>query len=453
MSDESSSTFVFAFGSYDVVEKRELLLHYHYKNGHDGTVIGSFTERYVLPVDIDMTNKTTRYILQQLHIIVGISYYKSLLGVVDIPYALTSAEAEYYNEVYDNGLGEYSYINKLTTPIRPFRASPGPQKRDALRLHTSGALLGIGGGKDSTVSAELLKTIDKATGLRTTVMDVATRDHHGQAGMVMDITGLPQLRVERYLDTSIISFTAEHNGMNGHIPLSAILAWVGLLIAQASNIAYVMMANESAASSGNVEWNGREVNHQWSKSFEFETLTQTFVHDYISPDLWYFSPIRAYSSLAVMEIFAKLGTPYYDVFTSCNMVLRIDPEARPNGRWCTQCAKCLSTWLLLSPWLTVPQLEHIFGRNLFDDMNLRPLLESLLGLQGHKPLDCVGTVEELRAVTRDILDRDETYSLLKGVDAGSIPGPSTQDLIAARGPTNTPPEISSIIDGVLAGQI
>lgn len=443
-----NSDYVFSFDSYKLTDPHTLVFRYSYRNSQSA-VIGSFAEKYVLPVDL-RPDETTQYLLQQLHILVGISYYKSLLGAVALPYALSAAEAKYWNAVYDNGLGEYAYLNKLTEPITPFTATA---KETASTAHSlpglRGALLGIGGGKDSIVAGEILKAI----GLETVTMDMATGSHSGQAGVVMDTMQLPQFRVERYLDTAIIDFTALHNGKNGHVPLSAILAWFGILIAYTSDRKYVVMANEAASSEGNVHWKDKLINHQWSKSLTFEKLTQDFVRQHVSPDLYYFSPIRPYGSLAVMALFTKLGTSYFTDFTSCNLVLRIDPQQRPNGRWCTHCAKCLSTWLLLSSFLPVRELETIFGRNLFEDASLRLLLEELLGLQGHKPLDCVGTIDELRAVTRQALRRHPQAAILTELSAQAIPGPDIETLMQTVGNGAIPTELRAPIQDFVAKQL
>jgi len=432
----SQQTFV--FDRYEVSPKK-VAFTYFYKDA-SGAETGRFTESYTLPADFDATDPTTAYILKIYHLLAGISYYKSLLGDVESPYALTESEADYLNQIYDNGLGEFSFVNKLTEPIRPFVASPDTVAPNTVALTNSGAILGIGGGKDSIVTAE----INKAIGLETVVLGVSSREHHGQAGAVMELTGLQQTEIGRYVDVgNLTSFNQRYHGMNGHIPLSILLAWLGTLLAYNGNKRYIMMGNEAATSDGNVEWNGRTVNHQWAKSYEAEKLTQDFIQNHVSPDLWYFSPIRPYGSLAVLELFVKLGQAYYADFTSCNMVLRIDPASRPNGRWCTHCAKCLSTWLLLTPWLSIEQLTTIFDRNLFDDPSLRLTLDALLGLNGHKPLDCVGTTEELRAVTRQFLETGTSYPLLDGLETSAIPGPSIQELTDGRSPANIPADLAS----------
>jgi UDP-N-acetyl-alpha-D-muramoyl-L-alanyl-L-glutamate epimerase len=438
----------FYFDAYDVKDDTLSFL-YHYED-ESGETIGTFQETYKTHLDqqIDTNDPMIQKILQHMHCLVGISYFKSLLGEVVLPYKLTQAEADYYNDIYDYGLGELKYVNRYSDAIRPFTASSQEQAQPK-QLETSGAILGVGGGKDSIVAAEILKGI----GIPTMTLSVGTKDHHGQAGVVMDKINLPQLHVERYVDTAISQFAKDYDGMRGHIPLSVLLAWVGALLAYIKKVRYVAMGNEGATSTGNVVWNGQEINHQWAKSLEQEKLTDDFIKTQVSPNIEYLSPIRPYSSLAVMELLAKLGKPYLNDFTSCNLVLRIDPTERPNGRWCTHCAKCVSTWLLLSSWLDDEQLVHVFGRNLWEDEMLKPTVLALLGLEGHKPLDCVGTIEELRAVTRKALEKHKDYPILAGITDDAIPGPSISELVASRSEHNIAHELYDQIEAFVATQL
>ena len=429
--------WIFDFKHYEV-NGTEVKFYYAYRDG-DKTV-ASFCERYILPSPIDPNQPVTKRILQMLHLLVGISYYKSLFGDVSHPYQLNDNDVSYLNAVYDRGLGELAYLNKVTDTIQPF-VSNTDDTHDPVGLDGHGGLLGIGGGKDSIVAGELLREIN----IPTATMDMATRDNHGQAGAVMQVMGFEQFPIERYLDTSIVEFTDKHHGHHGHIPFSAILAWFGVLIAHATKKRYVLMANESSTSTGNTTWNGQVINHQWAKSYEFEKITQNYIHATLSPDIWYFSPIRPYSSLAVMALFAHWGEKYYPTFTSCNFVLRIDPNKRPNNRWCGVCPKCLSTWLLLSAWLDRKQLENIFSKNLFEDESLKPTLLELLDLKGHKPLNCVGTSEELRAVTRKALKNYPESVLLAGISSKDIPGPTIKALISQLSPHNIPTELEKPI--------
>jgi hypothetical protein len=103
--------------------------------------------------------------------------------------------------------------------------------------------------------------------------------------------------------------------------------------------------------------------------------------------------------------------------------------------------------------MEVNELAGIFGRNLSEDLELRPLLEALLGLSGHKPLDCVGTIEELRAVSRQILQLGNTWPLLEGITPDMIDGPDIGNLVRDRAPANIAPELASGIDRFVAANL
>ncbi len=414
---------VFVFDRIEVIDSTTLLAHYGHKfeNGsHE-----HFSEKLVLPCKIDNSDEITQRILRSLHIALGISYYKAFLGEVELPYHFDDEEAVYWNTVYHEGLGEFAYINQITAPIRPFMASTTSNSPHPVHLNTSGALLGIGGGKDSIVAGEILKKTD----LRMSTWELSTGTNRGQAGVVMDKMGLDQLQVARYFDTNLVEVVKERGGHNGHIPISMIFAWVGILLAYAGKYQYVVMGNESATSVGNVDWAGRNINHQWSKSFEFETLMQGYVHKTISPNITYLSLLRSYGSLKVMQLFHTLASTYTSDFTSCNFVFRIDPMARPNGRWCGACAKCLSSYLLLSAWKSDEQLEKIFGKNLLLDPSLQSTLNELVGLVGNKPMDCVGTIDELRACARKLITEGRQGTLLAGISIDALSGSDINSLV------------------------
>src|SRR5579863_5487330 len=112
----------FSFDSYELLDPRTLAFHYSYRDGQS-RAIASFAETYKLLVEINSEDAIANYILQQLHIIVGVSYYKSLLGPITLPYELNDSEASYWNTVYSEGLGEYAYLNKISVPITPFAPS------------------------------------------------------------------------------------------------------------------------------------------------------------------------------------------------------------------------------------------------------------------------------------------------------------------------------------------
>ncbi|MCX6713587.1 MAG: UDP-N-acetylmuramoyl-L-alanine--D-glutamate ligase, partial [Candidatus Vogelbacteria bacterium] len=184
------------------------------------------------------------------------------------------------------------------------------------------------------------------------------------------------------------------DSFNGHIPISAIIAFVGALTASLSGQKYLAVANEQSSNFGNVSYDGEEVNHQWSKSSEFEDLFQNYLNNNLVSNLKYFSPIRPYYEIRVVEMFSGMKE-YFPIFTSCNRNFRIHFE-RPGGRWCGECPKCAFMFVLLGAFLTKDEVIEIFGKNMLEDESLLSLFRDLLGLGTMKPFDCVGTFDEMQ---------------------------------------------------------
>jgi hypothetical protein len=80
------------------------------------------------------------------------------------------------------------------------------------------------------------------------------------------------------------------------------------------------------------------------------------------------------------------------VFLSCN-----DPTERCD--WCKRCEKCAFIFLLLAAWLPLQEVTNtVFGGvNMLSEERCRREFRMLVGLEGAKPLDCVGTVAEASA--------------------------------------------------------
>ena len=77
----------------------------------------------------------------------------------------------------------------------------------------------------------------------------------------------------------------------------------------------------------------------------------------------------------------------FSTLKSCN-------REQKQGTWCGRCPKCLSVFMTDGAVISREQLLTIFGQDLFDDAGAIPLLLSLLGIEGTKPFECVGTRQE-----------------------------------------------------------
>ena len=77
------------------------------------------------------------------------------------------------------------------------------------------------------------------------------------------------------------------------------------------------------------------------------------------------------------------------------------------GVWCCNCPKCLSTFILLFPFVGPKRIERIFLHNLYEDERLINLLDSLISEDRVKPFECVGTPEEVKEALKKILTEGE----------------------------------------------
>lgn len=351
------------------------------------------TETLKFPLPLPQTLEMSAAI-RALHLALGVSYYKTFVSqTIEQPYRMDQAEADFWNDVWRHGLGEFLFVNKLpASSLAKFAAQSTGTEPEGLSESParSAAIMGIGGGKDSIVAGELLKS----SGVAVEGFVMATGEQRGQAQSVADTMGVVLQAVERRLDGQLLELQERPDGHKGHVPISLIFGLVGTVLALASGNKYVVVANEASASIPRVTWQDESVNHQWSKSFGFEQQLQRYIHERICGDVTYFSAVRELTSVGVAKLFAQYPA-YFEVFTSDNFVFRIDPTRRPNGRWSLESPKSLSSFMLLSPWIDESEMLRIFGRDFLNERELESLFMELTGLQGHPPLDCVGTVDEL----------------------------------------------------------
>jgi hypothetical protein len=381
----------------------------------------TFSEKLKFPVEIP-DNPTVDRVLRALHLALGISYYKACIPPrINHAYTLSSDEADFWNTVFLHGLGEFMHKNKIRPEqLAKFKVQIGTVNpaTDDLVTWKETALLGIGGGKDSIVAGELLKEV----GINVVGFVLATGEHQGLAQSVADTMNVKLLGVERTLDPLLLEVNALPGVYNGHVPISLIFALCGSLLAIARGDSYVIVANEASASIPQVISESGPVNHQWSKSIEFERMFQSYVHSYITPRLTYFSAVRPLTSIAVAKIFSNYPQ-YFEVFTSDNSHFKINREERDHPRWSSTSPKTLSSYILLAPWIDRSQMVTAFGKNYLEEKELFELLVSLLGEGSTPVLDCVGTPDELRA-SLSLLALDTRYAgtelIIRAKDAGYL---------------------------------
>jgi len=350
--------------------------------------------------------------LRLLHLVAGVSYYKAgvpaAIRVEGEP--LDADTAAFADEIYRHGLAEFAYQNgfhrigidlreRIRFPSREGASTAaGKQGASAPAIGLPRrTLLPIGGGKDSLVSVEQCKAIGEP----------ATAVWIGDSALIAACaarTGLPLLNIKRQLAPELFEFNRA-GAWNGHVPVTAINSAVLICAAVLYGFDAIAFSNERSASSATLEYDGQQVNHQWSKGVDFERRLRAHVRTHVAADLDYFSLLRPWSELAVARAFVK-ATQYDDAFSSCNRNFRI-LGAHPADRWCGQCPKCHFVFLALAPFMAKPRLLRIFGNNLLDDATLAPGFDALLEYRDHKPFECVGEGGESRAAMHALAQRAE----------------------------------------------
>lgn len=355
---------------------------------------GVFTEEIVFPGAPFCLTPTEMKALTKVfsltHIAAGISYYKAFLYpklvVEECP--LTNYESEFFNRFYIQGLGEFAIRNNLNLQNRiHFIANEKTVQTPCHLDYPISALIPVGGGKDSCVTTELLKK----TGVPVTTVAVGNPRPIQEC---MTVSKLPHINLVRRIDKRLIELNNTGHVYNGHVPITGILAFVLWAAAILYRRRYIVMSCERSANVGNMMQGDLSINHQYSKSFDFECDFFKIMQS-ITPDVRYFSMLRPISEAHIAQLFSHHCTDYFSVFTSCNKAFKLDENKRLD-RWCGACDKCRFVFLILAPFMDKRTLVSIVGHNPLDDINQIDGYRELLGLKGHKPFECVGEVDECR---------------------------------------------------------
>lgn len=309
---------------------------------------------------------------------------------------LTPEQIAWWKKLYYYGLGEFFYRNQITISEEEFMALQSVGERIEGRVDTTtyhGNLIPVGGGKDSFVTLDVLKDYYEENHAFV-INHIPSAIHSSEAaGYTKD----KLIVVERSLDSRMLEFNKE-GYLNGHTPFSALAAFISFIVAIIYEKQYICLSNEDSANESTIK--GSKINHQYSKTFEFEVDFNEYTQKYLSPEIHYFSLLRPISEIQIAGIFATL-TKYHSVFRSCNV-------GQKEERWCGKCAKCLFVCIILSAYLTDEQLYEIFHRDILNDPEMLPLFQQLTGLLDDKPFECVGTREEVNlAIAQAIRKREK----------------------------------------------
>ena len=196
-----------------------------------------------------------------------VSYWKLACPktIVVKPFDLKLCQKKWWRHLYYQGLGEFRYLNGVDCSEHDFLRIESGTNRDfkfvdvPLKEQT---LIPVGGGKDSVVTLECLRAAMPVIPLILNPRG-ATVSCIEAAAYTMDDVAV----INRTLDPTMLKLNNE-GFLNGHTPFSALLAFLTLLISVGTGSKYIALSNESSANESTVP--GTDINHQYSKSIEFE---------------------------------------------------------------------------------------------------------------------------------------------------------------------------------------
>lgn len=365
------------------VSKGNLLIKYDFRAGDSyqfspGLVYKNINEKFVFS-----NKKTIDNLVFNIGMVELLSYWKAFVSpriVVECGY-LDNYQKKWWEDLLINGMGQFFYENNIDFTEKnfiQFISGVKKESRSSASVPPESVLVASGGGKDSTVSIEILSNYFKNVTAFLLNPTKATRE-------VSKLANIKNLIIERNLDETLLAINKK-GFPNGHTPFTALLSFTGILGAVLGNHDSLIFSDERSSDEGNTKYLGMSVNHQYSKTLEFENKFREYNTRYLS-NVDYFSFLRPIYDFQIAKIFSGFNK-YFPIIRSCNV-------GQKTGTWCGSCPKCLSTFILLYPFLK-EEAVAMFGKNLLKDKGLEPLLKSLISESEVKPFECVGTRDELK---------------------------------------------------------
>jgi 7-cyano-7-deazaguanine synthase in queuosine biosynthesis len=274
----------------------------------------------------------------------------------------------------------------------------------------------VGGGKDSALTLAIAARNDP---------DALAVAINPRAPMERTTAwaGVGLLRVERRLDRQLLELNAR-GAINGHVPITAIVTSAAVLAAAMSGRGTVLVSNERSADAATRVVDGWKVNHQYSKSADFQRLLDAALAE-SGAATQVVSFLRPLSELAIARGVARQPGLIANV-TSCNAAYALDG---PGDGWCGSCDKCRFVQLALAPFVRREELVATLG---FDALRDPAQIEGFAAMldEDTKPFECVGTVEEVQ-LALDLLAADPSWRDAAAVIALADPASATDSTAGA----------------------
>ena len=328
-----------------------------------------------------------------------ISYYKCCCPgkvVIEAGY-LSDYDMSWFKKLFYNGLGEFLYKNNIEISeddLFDFDIKGEEVILKDVFYQGYGNLIPVGGGKDSVVTLELLKEYKDDN----MCFIINPKGANIECCYVAGYNDGDVVKIKRVIDKNLLDLNSQ-GFLNGHTPFSSIVAFISYLMAYLTNKKYIVLSNENSANEATVI--GTKINHQYSKSYEFEKDFHEFTVKNYGIDIMYFSMLRPLKEIQIAMLFSKY-TKFHKVFKSCNL-----GSKGSTWEWCCSCPKCLFVYIMLAAFLPKNEMVEMFSKDLFEEVSLEKDFIELIGEGETKPFECVGSISEVVYALNRIISKYE----------------------------------------------
>jgi hypothetical protein len=333
-------------------------------------------------------------IVRALAIVEAASYWKAVASPV-IEVAIGNAdpaEMAWWASFWQPAMGEFYFRNGIdfTAPgfLRIQAAAGLPAGGAAASLPGAGAsrpLVMFSGGKDSLALTYAIKDGGPADFF-------LYNPTASQRALARSLAGGGRVtEVHRVILPELLEMNASGGYLNGHTPYSAYLALAAMLAGYLRGNDVVVAGNSRSDDEPNVEsYLGASINHQWTKSAQYEAALQDYAARWLPAAPSYCSPLRPLYELQVIRSLTPHMEEYFQA-QSCN-------KLKGQG-WCRECAKCCWVFLATAALFGRSTAVSKAGGDLLASPALSGLFEAMAGITPGmpRPFECTGTELEVRS--------------------------------------------------------
>ncbi|MCU0566945.1 MAG: hypothetical protein MUF49_10145 [Oculatellaceae cyanobacterium Prado106] len=371
--------------------------------------------------DVDLDALAMRYSARFMHqvychiaLVEGLKYcsiFPETYDVSAIADGLSEASLEFFSKTYNLAYTQNKYENQISNypgPTLCFDQELGSLQPITLSGDNPTVLTGNGGGKDSFLS---MKVLEEAQ------IPIAAfqwaRSEYGRFEYQHDLS----TKLYQHVTPTKVHRVSIHDDFTDGVYMQlyfpqlkppftlgtpeCIFAAMPILLDQ--EYCYLSFGNEKSSDAGNVYWSelGQEVNHQWIKSYEAESLFGAFVQEHFITNHRYFSLLKPIYDYRIFQNLSRYPDALADLH-SCNI----------DKPWCKKCAKCAYVWLNYLANFDTQLINDLFHTNPFDSPDLELFYRQMLGLEEHNAFECVGHIQETRIAMQKCAQKGLTGKII-----------------------------------------